>query len=505
MNLVFKIIVFSVLLLSQQVSADETLQCSIFSINQNDEYILKIIAVDGQPLVEKASYRQIIDSRVTYQITPGEHTLTLRQYPKSYFQLMQSHFAPRASAKGAKDIKVKVIHLNVEPNYSFQIEMIDNSENSALHVNSFEPQVCKSVDEDNFIGEKSTIIVDKEPLPNLLEEKLNSLRTRLYQFHQHTLTNEANIIPIKVDEYFGSIIDDKYSQNNRIKVLSVLPFSIASSLGFKSGDDITHMGNEPINPDLGTSRELFENYIQTVKNNDLLIFTIARANKIKILEGKKRLIIIPNSYYHFKESNLKRLQITNNKKMDEQTTFDYERQIIALYEYYKSKGLVADQVKIYRNETESSNLGIQGKAIQDVGLLISSVKSMSPMDKIGLKASDIIVKATNKTLITDSAAALTSQTQQWRNGQLISIDVKRDGQFLELTGIFEAEFIPAFSLTIDLKSHEYMTELQKKINTLKNGVWSPIYRQLNGSQHSNQFSSIKSRAASNAADNRNKR
>ena len=179
MNLVFKIIVFSVLLLSQQVSADETLQCSTFSINQNDEYILKIIAVDGQPLVEKASYRQIIDSRVTYQITPGEHTLTLRQYPKSYFQLMQSHFAPRASAKGAKDIKVKVIHLNVEPNYSFQIEMIDNSENSALHVNSFEPQVCKSVDEDNFIGEKSTIIVDKEPLPNLLEEKLNSLRTRL--------------------------------------------------------------------------------------------------------------------------------------------------------------------------------------------------------------------------------------------------------------------------------------------------------------------------------------
>jgi C-terminal processing protease CtpA/Prc len=505
MNLVFKLIIISFLLLSQQISANETLQCSTFSINQNDEYILKIIAVDGHPFIEKANYRKVIASRVTYQITPGEHTLTIRQYPKSYYQHMMSNFATRPSARGVEDIKVKVIHLKVESDYSFQIEMIDNNENSALHVNSFEPQICKSIDEGNFIGEKSTIIVDKEPLPNLLEEKLNSLRTHLYQFHQHTLTNEANIIPIKVDEYFGSIIDDNYSQNNRIKVLSVLPFSIASSLGFKSGDVITHMGNEPINPNLGTSRELFENYIQTVKNNDLLIFTISRANKIKILEGKKRLIIIPSSYYHFKESSLKGLQITNNKKMDEQTTFDYERQIIALYEYYKSKNMEADQVRIYRDKTESKNLGIQGKAIKGVGLLISSVKSMSPMDKIGLKAGDVIVKATDKNLITDSVASLISQTKHWHSGQSISLEVKRGEQLLVLSGTFEAEHIPAFSLTIDAKSHEYMAELQKKLNTMNNGVWSPLMRNLRGSQHSNQFSSIKSRAASNSADNRKKR
>ena len=493
------------LLANLPVLADEKRECSTFSINQNNDYILKVIAVDGHPLLEKVNYRKVLDSRVTYQITPGEHTLIIRQYPKSYYQHMKSNFATRPSARGLEDIKVKEIHLNVEPDFNFQIEMIESNEKSALHVNSFEPQVCVANEEATFIGEKSTVMEDKLPLPELLEENLNNLRERLYQFHQQTLTNEANIIPIKVDQYFGSIIDDNYSQNNLIKVLSVLPFSMASTLGFKSGDEITHMGNEPISSDLGTARELFESYIDKVHINDILKFTVKRENKSKVLEGRKQLIIIPSSYYHFKKHNVSQLEVTNNKKMDDQTTFEYQRQIIALSEYYKSKNVSADQVKIYRNKKESNNLGIQGRAVKGSGLLITSVKSKSPMDKIGLNKGDIIVKATDKTVITDSAAALLSQTQHWHNGQLISLEVKRGEQLITLTGTFDVGYIPAFALTIMLKSYEYMTELQKKINTMKNGVWSPYFRNIYSSRQSNNHSSAKSRAASNAADKRGKR
>ena len=500
MNSVFKTIGIFLLLVNLPVLADEKRQCSTFSIQQNNDYILIIIAVDGHPLLEKLNYRRVLDSRVTYQITPGEHTLIIRQYPKSYYQHMKSNFAARPSTRSLEDIKVKEIHLNVEPDFNFQIEMVESNENSALHVNSFEPQVCVANDEVTFIDEKGTVLEDKLPLPELLEESLNNLREQLYQFHQSTLTNEANIVPIKIDEYFGSIIDDNYTQNNRIKVLSVLPFSLASNLGFKSGDEITHLGNEPINVDLGTSRELFESYIGKVRINDILKFTVNRADKSKVLEGRKQLIIIPSSYYHFKKHNVSQLQVTNNKKMDDQTTFEYQRQIIALSEYYKSKNVTADQVKIYRSKRENKNLGIQGRALAGIGLLINAVKSMSPMDKIGLQVGDVIVKATDKNVITDSAAALLSQTQHWHNGQLISLEVKRGEQLITLTGTFEVDYIPAFALTIMLKSHEYMTELQKKINTMKNGVWSPIYRRLYGLQQSQNHSSAKSRAASRAAD-----
>ena len=475
--------------------------CSTFTIKQNDDYILEVVGVDGKVLAKKANYRKTIDSRVTYQISSGEHTLTLLQYPKSYYQLKQSHFGPRASAKGREVVKEKYIHLNVLPNHHFQLEMIEKSEKAGIHINSFEKSTCKVSDEITAIGGDNRLIIDKEPLPKLLEQQLTLIQKQLYQFHQQSQTNEVNLIPINIDQYFGSILDDEYTQNNHIKVLSVLPFSIASSLGFKSGDLITQLGGETINPDKASSRELFETYIGNVKFEHTMKFDIIRGGKKMEIEGIKQVAIIPASFYHFNQTTTNQLQLVNNKMMDPQTTFSYQRQIIALYDYYKAKNLAADQIKLYRDKSISKDLGIQGKALKGQGLLIYTVTRMSPMEKIGLQSGDIIVKATNENILTDNITALISQARHWQEGQIITLLVNREDKLIELTGQFEATEIPAFTLTIDLKSHEYLSEMRKKLTTLQDGNWGPIYRHAYSSQFSSSFSSIKSRAASNAADN----
>jgi len=478
MNLVSKIATMGLVTLSINSYADESKQCSTIVIDQSDDFILDIGKVDSKPVEMKKNYRKIMSGRTEYQVAPGEHVISFLQYPKAYFQMTKSHFGPRASGKGLVDVKLKVMHIDIKPDHQLKVGLTENSDSAALTLISQKQELCVKK-KNNFIGFENTLYVDKEPLPVQLNQRLSRVMKRIKDYHQQTKSYEANVTPISMDEYFGTVIDDNFSESNHIKVLSVLPFSLAAKLGLKSGDLITKLANKPVDVSKGNPRALFDRYLLAgVKYYDPIILQVIRNNEVLELRKDKRLTIIPGSHYSFNTAAVQPMQITNTKKMDPQLAFDYHREILALHSYYEAKGITADKVRLFRDKTVSKSLGIKGKELGGVGLLILSIAENSPMKKLGLNKNDIIIGINNAEELIDTVSLLLSQVEKLQMHDKVSLLVKRAGKEQELKGIFQPEMVPGFSLALDMNAEQYIKDYRKRYrklgpSSIGTATWSP--------------------------------
>lgn len=458
MNLVFKYLAIIVLFTAFTIHAEEQDKCATLFIQQSDDFILDIAKVDSKPVDFTRNYRKVMSGRTEYKILPGEHVLTFLQYPKGYYQFRRSHFAPRASAKGLIDIKMKVIHLMVEADHTLHIGLAENSDSASLTLVNQKKESCQSHDDSVAIGFDNTLYVDKEPLPKTLEQNLLSIMDKIHKHHQQTMTTETNVLPIRQDEYFGAVIDNSYTESNHIKILSILPLSLAAKFGLKSGDVITHLGNKQIDSTVGEARDVFAEYLRDVKYHDYLIFDVIRNNETMNIQGRKRLAIIPGSHYYFETAPIQPLKITNTKKMDPKITFEYQRQMLAIHDYYQSKGIEADKVRLFREASISNYFGIRGKEIAGMGLLIVSINDDSPMKSFNLKEGDMILSVGHHKGLVDNVKLLLAEMATWQDDQDLFLTVNREGQQLTLSGKYQPDVLPAFSLALDMNAEKYIKE-----------------------------------------------
>ncbi|WP_206483173.1 PDZ domain-containing protein [Thalassotalea sp. G2M2-11] len=494
MNSVSKIFTTITLLFCVNSYAKE--QCSVLTFEQTDDFVLDLASVDSKPVLVSRNYREVMSGRHEYKIMPGEHSITLLQYPKSYYQLSNSDFAPRASAKGLVDVKIKVFHLKIDSGYKLTIGLTENSEFAPINLVNQQSTNCELQSDDIIFGKKDSLYVDNEPLPDELEQGLTRVMTRIRDYHQQERDFEANIVPTKIDEYFGSVIDDDYSDKNQIKILTVLPFSLAAELGLKSGDSIIGMGNRNITKNDGEPRDLFASYIKGVDYKAPLIFDVIRDHEKLKITGKKQFKIIPGSHYSFDNTTNQPLQITNRKRLDPKLAFAYDREMLALQEYYRTKDIKADYIRLHRDKRLSNSFGLKGKAIKGAGILVTFLTESSPMKKLGLKKDDLIITLGDGSKATDNIETLIAQTRAWQPNESVSMVVKRDGKSVELQGVYEPQYLPGYTLSLEVNAEKYINEARQELRK-KNFISKPFpmpHRQI-------RFSSINSRAKSRAADN----
>ncbi len=461
MNLVFKWSTLALAAISSWANANEDQQCANLSFQQSEDYVIDIAAVDSKPVEFNRTAQQIRNGAVQYQIAPGEHAITFIQYPVSFFKADRFDGRYRQRTKDFDALKMKVAYIKVAADHNFQVGLTENSENAAFKIIAQQQQPC-IVDSEKLLGKSNSLYVDNEPLPSHMEQSLLDIMMRLNHYHQNTINTQTNVMPIKTDGYFGAVIDDKYTNDGQIKVLSILPFSLAANIGLKSGDVISQLGEQQVDQNQGSARELFNEYIKSRGYQAELKFQVLRNGAAVGVTGENRVPIIPGSNYFLDEAEVEPFEIINTQKIDSTLEFDYERQILALQRYYESKGINADHIRLTRAKSVSKSLGLKGKALRGKGLLVSAVESNSPLSKLGVKAGDIIVSGANKALLTDSVKTFLSEVQNWQPHQKIFLSVMRTGDIVELSGVYQPDYIPAFSVMFDMHSEKYIQQAQDK-------------------------------------------
>ncbi|MFT6206897.1 MAG: C-terminal processing protease CtpA/Prc [Colwellia sp.] len=104
----------------------------------------------------------------------------------------------------------------------------------------------------------------------------------------------ANVAPLEVDTDFGIVLDD---DNTRIKLLAVLPNSLADALGLVSSDIIIAMGGKPVDLKGTSAEDIVLSYLYSVKHNDALTMVVKRNDESIQLSHQYLPLAFPEASY----------------------------------------------------------------------------------------------------------------------------------------------------------------------------------------------------------------
>lgn len=455
MNLVFKLVTGVFWMISLTCLANETSQCGTVNFIPNEEYVISLIGVDYIPYNKKSGMRQLKSGDVEYNLPAGEHQLTLMKIPK---RALNFSSAVRHNVENGK-LSIDSLSLNIQPNQKYDVVFKEADTEIEFFIDKQTTESCNIEEvESNLIDRKEYLA--KQPLPKDIEAQLFNVMTKIYQFHQQQGGASKNIIPLKADEYFGTVIDDQFTEGNYLKILAVLPMSMAYQLGLRSGDIITALSNADIPTDKGTPRQIFDEYLTTVAIDENYIFDLQRNGERKHIQQRKQLNLLPASRYVFDIAQPSTELIAPEHPLNAQLEFEYERMVLALFKYYQSQGFTENEVIYQHPAHPSRKMGLQGEEIKGAGLLVTNVSKSSPLYSVGIKSGDLIVNINNSATI-DSAKLLLDETQKLKEGEQIKLLIEREHNKLELFGVYQLEIIPSFIVKLNMDSKDYLANIRE--------------------------------------------
>ena len=123
--------------------------------------------------------------------------------------------------------------------------------------------------------------------------------SKLYQYHNKDskYSADSNVVPMKVIDNFGTVIDKQYADNGGLQVLSVLPYSLASKLGLTSGDIITEFAGDSIMVNETEPLTQLMEYLGSIDIRKKISMTIIRSGQALTLNSKYTPIILPEISY----------------------------------------------------------------------------------------------------------------------------------------------------------------------------------------------------------------
>jgi hypothetical protein len=241
MHIVVKGIIFILFSLNQTVSANEQKSCANISLKKHvlnekgsHTHLINIVAIDNIPLLKNKTRRILMLQSNNYKLLAGEHTLTLELI--HYF----------SKYKFNKSIKIgqleefaftRTLFINTKENFDYELFFVGSKNQPKFEINQTISE-CVVNDFTLIKGSDSTKIEEATNIPLRLKHKLIKTMHSLESFNANKGQSLFGVQPLKVDNYFVTIIDKEYTAGGDIKILSTLPISLAQRLGFRSGDII---------------------------------------------------------------------------------------------------------------------------------------------------------------------------------------------------------------------------------------------------------------------------
>jgi len=426
--------------------------CGVVNIASDDQFVLDLQQIDNESIYPNKTIKKILDGHYSINLTPGPHILNIGVVLKKEYKGL---WRKNRAVKQAKSLNVKFVQLDVKENTHYRLAL--SEDNSTIIVN--EKNVICSVDKaDNVFGERRNTFFDKALLPLKEEAQLNSIMYRLANENVNAEETIAvfNVLPLKVDPYFGSIIDTLYSKNDTLIVRHVLPNSLAAYYGLHSGDEIIKLGNnETYNNDI-PPRDVMNNYLleafQSPKQSvNYINMTVRRSDRLIEIGGKFHSNIIPQSTYIIGNSIESNNMITY-KALPKNINFEYDRLLLLLQDHYYKKGMSDKQIIIKRDRQRNERMGFTVQEIIGKGLQVISIDEDNVLKSIGLNKEDILLSLNNDSKPINQSNTLTKRLNISTESETITLKVLRNDKVITLSGEYHANYLPNFTLNIDMAS-----------------------------------------------------
>jgi len=483
MYLAYRKVIIIVLLFFPSLFTFANEQCGVVNMSSNNEFVLDLLRIDNVDVYQRKSLNKMLEGRYTINLAPGMHVLNIGLIDKAEYKRL---WMKGRSVNYAKSLKGKLVRLDVDLNthYSFAL----SEDNSTIVVNEKE-SACSVATDGNIFDEELEEYIDNEPLPNQVETQLNSIMNRLANTLIGGANNNAvaNILPLKVDQYFGTVIDDEYTENGTFKVLSVLPYSMAAHYGLRSGDEIIKL-DDMTNFNQNTSaRAVMNNFLSTAfenrkKKTRYINMTVLRNDKMIEIGGKFTANLIPQSAYTIGNVPAHN-KMVNYQELPEKLNFEYERFLLTLQDYYKTKGIIDKQVIVKRDRQRSKRIGFSGQEVIGQGLKVMGMENNSVLKSVGVMKGDLLLYLNDDEKLIDQARRFAESLNRLDENEAFSLTVLRNDKVVILSGDFQVNYTPSFALNIDMAS------IEKGLKLIKNAKFgNPLDRGIIHAKSRNQTS-----------------
>jgi len=455
MHLVFKGIIFILLLINQTGSANELKSCANISLKKNVlsekgtiTHLINVVAIDNIPLLKNKSSRTLTRQSSNFKLLSGEHTLTLQIIPYiNTYMFKKGYYIKEIE----KSVFTRTLFINTEENFDYELFFVGSKSQPKFEINQTANK-CVISDYPQIKGSDSTQIEEVTNIPLSLKHRLIKIMHNLESLNVNKEQSLFGVQPLKVDNYFGTIIDKEYTPEGDIKVLSTLPVSLAQQLGFRSGDIIKGFNQTFTKLPNETPRTLFNRYVSSIAFDNLFEFEVERNEELLILQGKKSPMFIPESYFHIKSDDME-MHTALETDLFPEIKFEYEQVILSLYNYLKTQNFSKKRVVFNQPSSPLIELGIQGKEYKGEGVLVTAV-SNGILKELGVQEEDLIIQMNEEPSIIDNAEYLLNRVASLQLKEPYGLTVIRADKKVRLTGQFSPIMVSDFKLTVSLDSFE---------------------------------------------------
>jgi C-terminal processing protease CtpA/Prc len=501
-------ILIPLLLITVAVFPVSAQQCATinFPLTERDgkEYVALIVGHNDEMVEKYDNKDEISTGQHNYYLAEGRHTLVIEQWPLSKYKKLRHNNRIHKRYLPVQ-IHSQVVQVNVIDNQHYQFEFFADEDNSTwVNLKTEASKDCVASKKKVFRAKKENLDVSTSTiavLPEPLEYRLRRMMTKVAVYQKNTEKNKSltgmplsNIIPTQFNQIIGTVIDENYSLDGKaLKVLSVLPYSLANKLKLLSGDLITHLNDTKIQASDQSPNQQFSRYFSGLVVGEKIKITIVRDNKKQQLRGEYVPIISPEVTYQLSEDSLSHHSpqtLINNTQLSGQISLELDQLVLELNDYYNEQGLTQPFIQISRDQSFDRNIGLSGNKVflnDEVGLAIENVDQDSFAEKFGLKQADVLVKINNIAITEANIAGLVKSLSQLRVGEKISLTINRVGEYLTLTDIYQPLELLAFTLNINLYSGDNGLAMVEKLQKAYKDNYLRILRQQNSAQNRPTF------------------
>ena len=337
----------------------------------------------------KSNRKQVMRQSKVFYVRPGFQTLDVMildhdqfntLYPLSRVYQRSASITDTDKLLDAKQTPRQFVSLIVEPNIRYVIGL----ENNNVVIKDQIPTTCLAKENTSLYGNDNHLV--QEDLPEVLELQLSNVMEEVeYKLNEEQKESVRVVYDISFYPYLGIAVDETYTNDNSIKVLTVQPLSTAYKMGLRSGDLITHLGKHKVRKERSISaREQFGRYFQKIRPYDTVEFIVRRNGKVLDIKNVYELAIVAANNFHFEKSK------TNYAKAQEEPNSKYQQLIMSLSSYYLEKGLTGN-ITLSRKKNRMKPLGLSLIENDNAQLQIVDISNGSEFAQAGMLENDILI------------------------------------------------------------------------------------------------------------------
>jgi len=508
-------------LLGAMVSSASASECSSLKFKQTEingtDYVTRIKLNNGNLLASEVtkydkalsmktkrygrigeSEKRVVKGNKVYFLEEGQHYLTIELWKKTLFKrLFTTSVYSEFSFRGRRFIptKVSTVQLKIESDLAYELDVDIDGEVLVTSTKS----LCE-LKQNNLlsaVSNEGSEIESIKTLPDQLEKRLRVAMNKLFASGQ-----PFGVIGSQVSQLFGAVRDNTYKgKEGEVRLLSVLPFSLAHNIGLLSGDVIVGYGNK--------AYPTLSNFLDSLEYKKKIEINVLRNDTVVELKMDYKPVVIPQVVYGTNENHLQNSLILG-VELDDEIQFEFNQVVLEVTNFYLENNY-SGNLTLIRHDSINKLFGLIGTLNKtthsEYSITVDEVLPYSAAHTLGLKVGDSISSVNNKKMNSRDLKHINRELRELKVGELYTVVIQRGENTITLTDNYNPSENSAFNLVIDLDAKEKYQGIVATVGSIQRKIYMHANTgKMGGSQYGNGDSGykagVKAVQRSDAADKR---